>query len=383
METTTTLTMDTIEQRLINAEASIARMRAAQMVLIREADRRQAPTADGCRSMVEWMTGRLDVAPETAKALVSTSRRLEALPTVESAAGDGLVSFDRTAAVAQIAIPSEDQTIIDELSIYDVAGIRRLRSNRNRVTRGMEREAFETRYVAVQANLDESSWRVHGYLPGRAGRCFVQALDTKADQLPPDPDGNRTRTTRYADALWAISIDSLTGGDGATIETATPLLTVFVDANDAAATNGEAGVVIEAGLSVGPDTVEAILCDGIIEVTARATDGTPVNMGRRSRTIPPRLKRFILHRDGGVCTVAGCVSRYRLQPHHITPWSRGGPTDAGNLTTLCWYHHHVVIHGRGFTIDPSSPPQRRRLNRPLIHAPPTYSANMWNDDVYR
>jgi hypothetical protein len=383
MDTTTDLTTDAIEQRLINAEASIARIRAAQMVLIREADRRQAPMADGCRSMAEWVTGRLDVSPETAKALVSTSRRLEALPTVGTAARDGLISFDRTTVVAKIAVPAQDQTIIDEMSVYDVAGIRRLAASRHRVTRGMEREAFETRYVAVQANLDESSWRVHGHLPTMAGRCFVEALDRKVDMLPADPDGNRTRTTRYADALWAISIDSLTGGDGATVGTSTPLLTVFLDANDAATTNGEAGIVIEAGPRVGPDTVEAILCDGIIEVTARATDGTPVNMGRRSRTIPPRLRRFILHRDGGVCTIEGCTSRYRLQPHHITPWSRGGPTDAGNLTTLCWYHHHVVIHGRGFTIDPESPAQRRRLNRPPIHAPPTYSANMCSDNVYR
>jgi hypothetical protein len=167
-----------------------------------------------------------------------------------------------------------------------------------------------------------------------------------------------------------MSLDSLAGTDGATIESATPLLTVFVDAHDAAATNGEAGVVVAAGPRVGPDTVEAILCDGIIEVTGRTEDGTPVNMGRRSRTIPPRLRRFILARDGAVCTIEGCISRYRLQPHHITPWSKGGATDVENLTTLCWFHHHVVIHGRGYTINPSSPPHRRRLLRPPIHAPP-------------
>ncbi len=312
---TTTLSTDTLEQRLVTGEATIAKIRNAQMTILREIDRRQTPTADGSRSMVEWVTGRLDVSPETAKALVSTSRRLEALPTVEQAAGDGSISFDRTTVVAQIAVPSDDETIIDELSVYDVAGIRRLRSNRHRVTRGMEREAFETRYVAVQANLDESSWRVHGHLPGGAGRCFVQALDTKADVLPADPDGNRTRTTRYADALWAISIDSLSGGDGATIETSTPLLTVFVDAHDAAVSNGETGVVIEAGPRVGPDTVEAILCDGIIEVTARATDGTPVNMGRRSRTIPPRLKRFILARRVHRCRLCQPLPP-TTTPHH-------------------------------------------------------------------
>ncbi len=372
METTTatTLTMDTIEQRLAEGEAMIAKIRRSQMVLIREADRRQTPLADGCRSMAEWVTGRLDVAPETAKALVTTARRLEALPTVQGAIADGSISFDRSTAVARIAEPSEDATIIDELAVYDVAGIRRLRPKRHRTSREMERQAFAHRYMTAQPNLDESSWRVHGELPGMAGRSFVDALDAKADLLPTDPDGSHGRGTRWADALWAISLDSLAGTDGATIENATPLLTVFMDANDAAETNGEAGVVLESGPRVGPSAVEAILCNGVIEVTGRTQDGTPVNMGRRSRAIPPRLRRFVLHRDGGVCTAEGCVSRYRLQPHHIVSWADGGPTDAENLTTLCWFHHHVVIHGRGFTVDPSSPPQRRRFLRPWIHAPP-------------
>jgi hypothetical protein len=372
METTATLTTDTIEQRLAEGEAAIAKIRRSQMVLIREADRRQAPLADGCRSMAEWVTGRLDVAPETAKSLVTTARRLEALPTVQHTIEEGMISFDRTTAVARIAEPSEDATIIDELAVYDVAGIRRLRSKRHRTSRNMEREAFEHRYMTAQPNLDESSWRVHGELPGMAGQTFVDALDAKADQLPADPDGNHSRGTRWADALWAISLDSLAGNDGASIENATPLLTVFMDANDAAATDGEAGVIIESGPRVGPSAVEAILCNGVIEVTGRTQDGIPVNMGRRSRTIPPRLRRFILHRDGGACTVEGCASRYRLQPHHITPWSEGGVTDAANLTTLCWFHHHVVIHCRGYTIDPSSPPQRRRFLRPAIHAPPRH-----------
>ncbi len=365
-----TLTMDTIEQRLARGEAAIARIRAAQMTLIREADRRQAPMADGCRSMVEWVTGRLDVSPDTAKTLVSTTHRLEGLPIVESGAADGSISFDRIAAVARIADPSEDGEILDEMARYDIAGIQRLVACRRRTTRATEREAVETRYLAAQPNLDESSWRVHGSLPGPAGRVFVEALDAKCDELPEDPDGNRSRTTRYADALWTMSLDSLAGGDGASIDSATPLLTVFVDANRAAATNGESGVVIEAGPRVGPSTIEAILCDGIIEVTARGASGEPINMGRRTRVVPPRLRRFVLQRDGGFCTVEGCTSRYRLQAHHIVPWSESGVTSEHNLTTLCWFHHHVVVHGRGFAIDPSSPPHRRRFIRPAIHAPP-------------
>ncbi len=233
-----------------------------------------------------------------------------------------------------------------------------------------EEIGFDQRSVSVQANLDESSWTLSGRLPGYAGRVVVQALEARADRFPYGPAANPSRTTRNADALWAISQDAIRGTDGASVENHGPVVSVFVDASEAAATNGEAGVTVAAGPQVGPNTLAAILCDGIVEVTARTPDGTPLAVGRRSRVIPPRLRRFILHRDGGVCTISGCVSRYRLQVHHATPWSQGGRTDPGNLSTVCWFHHHVAIHGHGFTIDPTSPPQRRRLIRPRSHAPP-------------
>ena len=55
------------------------------MALLREIDRRQTPTADGCRSLAEWVTGRLDLAPDTAKTLVTAAYRCEWLPSVETA----------------------------------------------------------------------------------------------------------------------------------------------------------------------------------------------------------------------------------------------------------------------------------------------------------
>jgi hypothetical protein len=361
------LSTDALEQQMINAEAMIGRMRAAQMVLIREADRRQAHTADGCRTMTEWVTGRLDVHSDTARKLVATARRLETLPTVTTAARDGMVSFDRTWALAKTAAAGEDDTtLIDECWRYGVDALSRLATRRHRLARDDEQRAFRDRYVFVQPNLDESSWRVYATLPGLAGRSLVDALDAKADLLPNDMP--EARTTRYADALWAISLDSLAGSDGVSIDSAAPLLSVFMHAGDAAPTSGEAGVWIDGGPRVGVNTLEAILCDGAVEVTARTIDGTPLDMGRRSRVISPKLRRFVIARDDG-CTIAGCTSRYRLQAHHIIAWSHGGATDAANLTTLCWFHHHIVIHGRGFRIDPDTPAQRRRL-LPPIHAPP-------------
>ena len=364
-----TATNDRIEQQLLHGEAAIARIRAMQMTLLREVDRRQMPSGAGCRSLGEWVAGRLDVSPETARVLVATTHRLEELPDVEDAVAAGEIGFDRAAAVGRFGGRDDTGDLINDLAGYDIAGIRHLATRRRRMSRIDEECAFRDRYLVVQPNIDESAWQLNGRLPGSAGSIVVQALEAKADTFPAEP-GTVSRAARNADALWAISLDSLCGGDGATIDTAPPLLTVFVDATQAAATRGEAGVAIEAGPRVGAAAIEAILCDGIVEVTARTSEGIPLALGRRSRVIPPRLRRFILDRDGAVCTVAGCTSRYRLQIHHITRWADGGRTDPENLATLCWFHHHVVIHGQGFRIDPDSPPQRRRLLRPPIHGPP-------------
>ncbi|MEN8113459.1 MAG: DUF222 domain-containing protein [Actinomycetota bacterium] len=361
------MSTDALEQAALTVEASIAQGRALQMGVLRELDRRQIHTADGCRTLTEWVAGRLDVHSDTARKLVTTARRLETLPNVDAAARDGAVSFDRIWAAAKAAVADgDDADLLDDYWRYSVDGVARLSGRRHRLSRGDEREAFRRRFVSVQPNLDESSWRINGRLPGPAGRIVVDALDRKVDELPNEP--YESRSTRRADALWQMSIDALQGSDGATVDTATPLLSVFMDATDAAPTNGEAGVWIEAGPRVGLDTLDAILCTGAVEVAAKTPDGRPLDMGRRSRVIPPRLRRFVLARDDG-CTIAGCTSRYRLQAHHITPWSEGGRTDAANLATVCWYHHHAAIHGRGFTIDPHSPPQRRRL-RPPSRGPP-------------
>ena len=360
----------TIEQRLLDLESGITRQRGEQMALLRELDRRQVATRDGHRSLTEWATGRMDGAPENAGVLVSTSRRLQDLRDIDAAVACGEIGFDRAVAVSRLASCDNPLDPLSEAAGYDIAGIRTLVAKRRRMSRLDEIQAFADRYVSIQPNLDESAWRLTGQLPGFAGRTVVAARETRGDSFPYGPGATPPRTTRNPDALWSISHDAVTGSDGVSVENASPVLTVFVDATEAAPSNGTAGVTLEAGPQVGPNAVEAILCTGIVDVAARTADGTPLALGRRTRLIPPRLRRFVVHRDGARCTVSGCVSRYRLQINHIIPWSHNGRTDPENLTTLCWFHHQVVIHGEGFRIDPGSPPHRRRLLNPRIHAPP-------------
>ena len=57
----------------------------------------------GCGSLGEWVRGRLDVSPETARDLVATAKHLEELPDVEQAVAAGVIGFDRAVAVGRFA----------------------------------------------------------------------------------------------------------------------------------------------------------------------------------------------------------------------------------------------------------------------------------------
>lgn len=353
MSSLTAMSTDQIETSLVEMESTIGRLRAAQVELLGEIDRRQVPLADGCRSLVEWVASRLDVAPETGRVL-GRMARTEA-PAVRTALQEGEATFDRAAELVRLT--NLDAAAIHDLRRFDIPGLRRHVARRRRVSRVDEQDVFDRRHLVIQPNLDGSEWHMWGLLPGLEGSLVDQVLTGRAERFPAAPEGMRaTKPQRKADALVAVCQDHASGdADGVAAS-----VTVFVDAAAAATTDGEAGAEIVSGPRVGPLTIEKILCGGAVEVTAVTDDGTPLAIGRRSKVVPPRLRRFVLWRDGG-CTIDGCTSRYRLEAHHVVPYSEGGSTDASNLTTLCWFHHHVVVHGMGYRIDPAAPPQRRRF----------------------
>jgi len=63
------VTTDRLEQVLLAGEAQVARIRATQMRLLTEIDRRQIPISDGARTLTEWAAARMDLASETAQKL--------------------------------------------------------------------------------------------------------------------------------------------------------------------------------------------------------------------------------------------------------------------------------------------------------------------------
>jgi len=95
-----------------------------------------------------------------------------------------------------------------------------------------------------------------------------------------------------------------------------------------------------------------------------------VEIGTRTRTIPPALRRALHHRDQG-CRFPGCGLRF-TQGHHLRHWAHGGPTTLSNLALLCRRHHRAV-HEEGYQVarGPDGALQFRRPDgRPLPDVPP-------------
>ena len=108
------------------------------------------------------------------------------------------------------------------------------------------------------------------------------------------------------------------------------------------------------------------------------TPSQPLDLGRTTRTIPPRLRTAVIQRDRH-CQFPGCTQPPSVcDVHHLIPWAGGGPTSLGNLRLLCRFHHLIAIHRWGWTLTchpdgttTATGPDGRTLHS---HGPPQQAA---------
>jgi hypothetical protein len=140
---------------------------------------------------------------------------------------------------------------------------------------------------------------------------------------------------------------------------------VHVDAAVLADPDQAGQSVLEDGARVPAGTSQRLSCDASRVVMLHDADGRLLEVGVRTRTIPPALRRALHHRDRG-CRFPGCGVRFG-QGHHIRHWAQGGPTTLSNLALLCRRHHRAV-HEEGYQVErqPDGELQFRRPNGWLI-----------------
>src|SRR5258706_3678910 len=191
----------------------------------------------------------------------------------------------------------------------------------------------------------------------------ARARDDAAEGLAPGAG------QRQADALGMIAEAALHGDLDPGAPGERYQVVVHVDAPVLADPDQPGQSVLEDGDHVSAETSRRLACDASRVVMRHEPDGRITEVGARTRTIPPALRRALQHRDRG-CRFPGCGLRF-TQGHHIQHWAQGGPTTLSNLALLCRRHHRSV-HEEGFQVERLASGElefKRPDGRPLPDAP--------------
>ncbi len=162
-----------------------------------------------------------------------------------------------------------------------------------------------------------------------------------ADVRSPEPvEDPPTRAARRADALAVLAETFMKHGAAALNGGERHQIVVHVDAETLR--TGTAGrCEIEEATSLPAETIRRLACDCSVVAVIENERGEPLNVGRKTRSIPPALRRALNARDRG-CRFPGCTHTRYVDAHHVRHWAHGGETRACNLVTLCRFHHRKV-----------------------------------------
>ena len=155
------------------------------------------------------------------------------------------------------------------------------------------------------------------------------------------------RPTRV-DALVAVTESFLAHGEAA--RTGGDRTQIFVHlAQSALGPDGTFAATLDDGSHISAETFRRVACDAGLVPVSLDERGTPLDVGRRTRSIPPAIRRALWLRDKG-CRFPGCRNTAYVEGHHIQHWLHGGATILENVVLLCSVHHRCV-HEDGWQID--------------------------------
>ncbi len=333
--------------------------------MIARFDRLGGWQAGGHRSCACWLAYRTGLDAGTAREHVRVARALEALPLTSRAMSRGELSFSQTRALTRVAAVDTEADLL-ELAVGCTTAqlervVRAYRMGSRKEEADRERERHESRTLSVFPDFD-GMYVVKGRLDPEVGALLMRAVDAASDALYRErtedarPDSDRQAARRRADALGLLAERALAAGfagrdggrDGCDRSVSGSRaeryqVALHVEAETLAAEGDPGRSELEDGTRVSAETSRRLSCDaGLVRVT-QDSDGSVLDVGRRTRTIPPALRRALEVRDRG-CRFSGCGLRF-TDAHHVVHWADGGETSLENTVLLCRYHHRLVHEG--------------------------------------
>src|SRR5205809_2886757 len=360
---------DEIAELSAHLDAATARL----LDLIREFDARGG-WGNGFRSCAEWLSWRVGLDLGAARERVRVARALEMLPRLAGALARGELSYAKVRELTRVATPETEERLLAVGRAGTTEHVERIVRGWRRVDRKAEAREADRQHAGRALHVypdEDGTVRIRGRLAPEVGALLMQALAAAREAVYPKnvPAGTwapgvsqetPTMEQQQADALAFLAETALHHG----IDPGAPgeryQVVVHVDAAVLADADQAGQSVLEDGARVPAGTSQRLACDASRVVMRHDPDGRVVEVGARTRTIPPAIRRALHHRDRG-CRFPGCGVRFG-QGHHIRHWAQGGPTTLSNLALLCRRHHRAV-HEEGYQVD-RQPDGELRFRRP-------------------
>ena len=347
------------------------------LVLICEFDQKGG-WETGFKNCAHWLSWRTGIAPSPAREKVRVARALEHLPLLSEMMRSGELSYSKARALTRVASPENEEELVDFAHAGTASHVETLVRAWRRVDRmeeqWQERERHKTRSLTLYPDGD-GMYELRGRLDPEVGVMLKRAIEAATDALylgsgkfkgpNPSEDPELTGEQMRADAIGLLAERALQGGGleyyGESIGRADRFqVVVHVDAETLVESSesplsrssrpspklGDA--MFENGVRVPAGTSRRIACDASRVVMTHGSDGSVLDVGRKTRTVPPAIRRALDHRDGG-CRFPGCGNRF-CDAHHIKHWADGGETKLSNMLLLCRRHHRAV-HEEGFRVE--------------------------------
>jgi hypothetical protein len=336
---------DEIAELSAHLEAATARL----LTLIREFDARGG-WGNGFRSCAHWLSWHVGLDLGAARERVRVARALGTLPALAQALARGELSYAKVRALSRVATPETEARLLAVGRAGTAEHVERIVRGWRRVdqiaaTREADRQQ-QRRSLHVRREED-GTVVISGRLAPEAGALLLRALDAARETLyqrqreaglpPADPAAELpTRAQQRADALALLAETALhheldPGAPGERYQ-----VVVHVDASVLADPVRPGQSELEEGDHVSAETSRRLACDASRVVMRHDGDGQVVEIGARTRTIPPAMRRALLHRDRtcrfpgsgrGITCAAG--------PMGARPRSRTWSCSAASTTARC------------------------------------------------
>ena len=336
------------------------------LVLIAEFDRRNGWSDGATQSCAHWLSWKCGLDLGAAREKVRVARAIESLPKISVAMSNGQLSYSKARALTRVATPAIEDVLLNVALNGTTHHVETLVRQFRRVqeVEELSREALQYSQRRLTYFHDhDGSLVVKLQLTAESGALFLKAIEAALPEIPlPDdckdslhvsaetsgsilglPGAASTAAARRADALVVMSESFLQHGAAAMKGGDRHQVVVHVD--DATLRKGEAGrCELDDGPAIPVETARRLSCEcSKVEITEDG-QGEPLDVGRKTRSIPPALRRALAARDKG-CVFPGCNHKRYVDGHHVEHWAEGGETKLSNLATLCRFHHRAVHEG--------------------------------------